>query len=192
MAPLTYTGPPSRKTGDFYREVERTQLWTLDFDQVRPITMDKNGVEQAVEAAVTNDPYIPKPGQMTSDEREVWTAFAVAYLGAANQIFAGERGDILLLPTLFIKGLIEAQKKKDDASAKGNASGVSVLPKSGSRTSEPPTSGPPTSGPPTSGPPTSGPPTSGPPASGPPTSGPLAANRSSRKSRKRKSGEKEP
>jgi hypothetical protein len=52
----------------------------LDFDQVQPITMDRAGVTQAVEAARLNDPYLPKPLQATVDEKETWNAFVMVCL----------------------------------------------------------------------------------------------------------------
>ena len=80
VKPLSYTGPSSRQTEDLFRRVTETKLWVLDFDQVRPITMDKAGVAQAVEAARLNDPYLPKPMQATVDEKETWNAFVLVCL----------------------------------------------------------------------------------------------------------------
>ncbi|KAG7287923.1 hypothetical protein NEMBOFW57_007441 [Staphylotrichum longicolle] len=112
LKPLTYTGPPSGRHEDFFRRVETTRLWVLDFDQVRPITMDEDGVAQAVDAAMANDPYIPKPLQESADEREVWKAFAVSYLEAGKVILEGEDDDVSELPLRFIEGLVEKQREK--------------------------------------------------------------------------------
>ncbi|PHH92287.1 hypothetical protein CDD83_8101 [Cordyceps sp. RAO-2017] len=54
-----YTGPESRLVGDFYTRT--TELWVLDFNQVKPISLDEAGVAQAVNAAKVNDPYMPRP-----------------------------------------------------------------------------------------------------------------------------------
>lgn len=36
-------------------------VWMLDFDCVRPITMDSKGVKQTVDSFYGNDPYFPRP-----------------------------------------------------------------------------------------------------------------------------------
>ncbi|KAK4155805.1 zinc finger protein-domain-containing protein [Chaetomidium leptoderma] len=115
VRPLKYTGPASGRHDDLFRRVETTQLWVLDFNQVRSISVDKEGVAQAVEAAMINDPYIPKPLQESDDEREVWKAFVLSYLEAAEVILVGEDEDILGLPRLFIQGLIDVQKEEQRA-----------------------------------------------------------------------------
>ncbi|KAH6856628.1 zinc finger protein-domain-containing protein [Chaetomium sp. MPI-CAGE-AT-0009] len=110
VKPLSYTGPSSRKTEDFFRQVAATKLWVLDFHQVQPITMDRDGVAQAVEAVRLNDPFIPKPMQSTVDENEAWNAFAMSYLETAGLVLEGESYDILDLPLLFIEGLVQAER----------------------------------------------------------------------------------
>ncbi|KAK4043420.1 zinc finger protein-domain-containing protein [Parachaetomium inaequale] len=115
VTPGSYTGPASRRTEDFFRRVVTTKLWVLDFNQVRPITMDSDGVAQAVKAARVNDPYIPKPLQASADEREVWKAFALSYVEAAEVILQGEDEDILSLPRLFIQGLVDVEREKQRA-----------------------------------------------------------------------------
>jgi len=112
LEPLTYTGPSSRRDEDFFRRT--TELWVLDFNQVRPITLDETGVAQAVEAARINDPYLPKPLQESLIEKQLWNAFVVSYLEASDTILQdGEYGqDALGLPRKFLLGLIESQRKK--------------------------------------------------------------------------------
>ncbi|KAL7815259.1 zinc finger domain-containing protein [Trichoderma gracile] len=107
----TYTGPPSYITEDFFHRP--TDLWLLDFNQVRTITMDEAGVSQAVEAARINDPYLPKPLGDSSTEKIIWNAFAENYIWAADLILADSQ-ELLWLPRLFIRGLIEAQEQKKE------------------------------------------------------------------------------
>ena len=124
MKPLTYTGPPSRSDEDFFRR--STELWVLDFNQVRAITLDEAGVAQAVEAARINDPYLPKPLQETPIEKEVWNAFVVSYLEASGTILEDEEygQDVLSWPAMFLCGLIEAQRKKQQAASGAGAAVV--------------------------------------------------------------------
>ncbi|KAL2200506.1 zinc finger protein-domain-containing protein [Corynascus similis CBS 632.67] len=120
LTPKTYTGPSSGRMEDLFRKVETTKLWVIDFNQVRKITMDADGVAQAVDAARRNDPYIPKPLQTSADEREVWKAFALSYVEASDvilNIVNGEENDLLELPRLFIQGLIDVQKEKQQGEA---------------------------------------------------------------------------
>jgi hypothetical protein len=84
LEPFTYTGPPSRRDEDFFRRT--TELWVLDFNQVRSITLDEAGVAQAVEAARINDPYLPKPLRESPIEKKIWNAFVIGYLEASNII----------------------------------------------------------------------------------------------------------
>ena len=57
----------------FYKR--KIQLWMLDFDQCKPITMDEAGVDQAVEAFCINDPYFPR----SHIYLELWKAFSGRY-----------------------------------------------------------------------------------------------------------------
>ncbi|KAK4149170.1 zinc finger protein-domain-containing protein [Chaetomidium leptoderma] len=110
MKPMTYTGPSSRKNEDFFRQI--TKLWVLDFNQVRPITMDKVGVAEAVQAAKVNDPYIPKPLQKSAKEKELWNAFALKYLEMAHTILKGQEPEVMKLPVLFLRGLVDVEREK--------------------------------------------------------------------------------
>lgn len=113
LEPLTYTGPPSNLNDDIFRR--STQLWVLDFNQVRAITMDEDGVTQAVEAVRLNDPYFPKPLRESAAERRIWDTFVVSYLHAAHQILdvEGEVAmDVLTLPRKFIRGIIDLERTR--------------------------------------------------------------------------------
>lgn len=90
-----------------------TNLWLLDFNQVQSITMDEAGVAKAIEAVRINDPYLPRPRGTSRIEKQAWNAFAVNYISAADAIL-GEGNDqqLLALPRMFIRGLIELQERK--------------------------------------------------------------------------------
>lgn len=117
LEPETYTGPPSRRNKDFRRRI--TQLWLLDFNLVQSITMDEAGVAQAVHAESVNDPYIPKPLRRSPVEKQAWNEFAEAYSTASN-IILHEEGfgpDALRLPRLFLQGLVETEKRRQERQA---------------------------------------------------------------------------
>ncbi|UNI22574.1 hypothetical protein JDV02_008450 [Purpureocillium takamizusanense] len=119
-----YTGPSSRGFPDFLQRV--TDLWVLDFDQVRPITMDLAGVVQAIEAARVNDPYFPRPLQGSTIEKQVWETFAKRYLDTSAFIidFEGLQNDNELAPYLprwFISGLMGKEKRRQSEEGMGGA-----------------------------------------------------------------------
>ncbi|KAM4066194.1 zinc finger protein [Hirsutella rhossiliensis] len=108
--PHRYIGPPSRLDEDFYHRT--TELWILDFNQVRPITMDAAGVAQAVQAATINDPYLPKPLQSSAAEIKVWNAFVKSYLTTSRRILEDHGEGGMALPGMFLQGLIDVQREK--------------------------------------------------------------------------------
>ncbi|KAK1763310.1 zinc finger protein-domain-containing protein [Phialemonium atrogriseum] len=126
LKPGSYTGPPSRKEEDFF--LRSTELWVLDFNQVQPITLDKAGVTQAVDAAIANDPYLPRPFQESLVERHAWTAFVLSYLSASEDIIRqeGYGGEALALPQMFINGLTETEKKRQAPEAAGDREDLDV------------------------------------------------------------------
>ncbi|EQL01269.1 hypothetical protein G6O67_000815 [Ophiocordyceps sinensis] len=109
--PHQYIGPPSARLEDVFHRT--TELWILDFNQVRPITMDAAGVAQAVQAATINDPYLPKPLQKSAAEIEVWNAFVKSYLITSRRILEDHHGENdMALPGMFLQGLIDVQREK--------------------------------------------------------------------------------
>ncbi|KAK1764270.1 zinc finger protein-domain-containing protein [Phialemonium atrogriseum] len=119
----SYTGPPSRKVGaeDFFHRI--TELWVLDFNQVKTITLDKAGVDQAVEAVKINDPYLSKPLQKGRLEKSLWNAFVTTYLCTSEDIIKQEEHgtEALQLPSMFISSLIEMEKKRRQEAAEAGA-----------------------------------------------------------------------
>lgn len=99
--------PGSKKAEDFRRG--RNRVWLLDFNQVQPITMDDEGVAQAVTAFNTNDPYFPRPLQEGRAADSMWTAFSLAYLETSEEIL---QGGALEFAEKFIRGVIEMEKKE--------------------------------------------------------------------------------
>jgi hypothetical protein len=74
--------------------------------------MDREGAAQAVEAAQVNDPYLPRPLREASEEKEVWAAFVVSYLETAKMILLEEGEDVLDLPLMFIQGLVDMERER--------------------------------------------------------------------------------
>ncbi|KAK3395377.1 zinc finger protein-domain-containing protein [Sordaria brevicollis] len=132
--PERSTRPPGghyRLEEDFYRRV--TQMWVLDFNQVRDITLDEAGVALAVEAVKLNDPYYPKPLKETEAERIVWRAFVGSYLENATTILEaalkdnkslGNPEDILALPRKFILGITELERERMSRRDSGGIAGL--------------------------------------------------------------------
>ena len=145
MAPCTYTGPESRVTEDFFHRA--TELWVLDFNQVKHITMDEEGVAAAVNAAMINDPYIPKPNAETEVGQKIWEAFCAAYLRTAEKILQKKDPESALaymmgldtylfdLPQKFLDGLIEAHKAKSSSQGSQTSMDCNVSGSQGSRAS---------------------------------------------------------
>lgn len=107
-----YTGPESGVIEDFFCPV--TGLFVLDFNQVRKIKMDEEGVAVAVEAWRLNDPYYPKPLRETESEQQVWEAILDSYLAASYEVMSleGCEGEARALPRRFIAGITEMEYEK--------------------------------------------------------------------------------
>ncbi|RYP23168.1 hypothetical protein DL765_001253 [Monosporascus sp. GIB2] len=110
MKPRTFTGPESRRNEDFFHR--KIELWLLDFNQVRTITLDKAGVAQVVEAMTINDPYFPKPLQDNPVARRVWNRFAASYLEVAAVVLKEQDPTVQELPRTVLQRLVEVQQKK--------------------------------------------------------------------------------
>ncbi|KAK4460937.1 zinc finger protein-domain-containing protein [Cladorrhinum samala] len=115
VEPLTYTGPPSNRFQDLFCRV--IELFVLDFNQVRSITLDDEGVALAVQAWQLNDPYYPKPPGCceTPMQRNIWKTFATSYLEVSHAILSEEVGQeekVLDLPGKFLLGISDAERNK--------------------------------------------------------------------------------
>ncbi|KAH8750479.1 hypothetical protein BGZ57DRAFT_775359 [Hyaloscypha finlandica] len=88
---------------DFYHR--SIQLWMLDFNLVQEISRDSAGVDQAVHAWRTNDPYFPRPKKTSSPQWPSSPHFLVfmrSYLRASSEILRNERAHVRFLPFIFI------------------------------------------------------------------------------------------
>lgn len=112
LPPNTWTGPPSDDLEDFCPY--KTVLWLLDFNQVRPITMDAEGVAQVVEAFGINDPYYPRPLQESPVAQNLWDQFVKVYLDTAGKVLAGEGNETLDLPNQFIQEVVRMEEEKQE------------------------------------------------------------------------------
>lgn len=111
LPPNSWTGPPSDNLEDFHHR--KTVLWLLDFNQVRPITMDADGLALAVEAFKLNDPYYPKPLQEDPVAKALWNTFAKSYLKMSQSVLRGKGGHkIRKLPGRFLQEIIDMQAQK--------------------------------------------------------------------------------
>ncbi|KAK5662474.1 hypothetical protein OQA88_8385 [Cercophora sp. LCS_1] len=100
----------SEKKDTMYRE---TELWLLDFNQVRDITMDQAGVDTAVDAWKLNDPYYPRPGGASKEERAAYKEFCRSHLYASKFILEEEGSKTDLdLPRAFLSGIAEVQRER--------------------------------------------------------------------------------
>jgi hypothetical protein len=66
-------------------------IWMLDYDCVRPMSQDGEGVAQAVHAYWRNDLYFPRPFAYghTDLDRELWQAFKAHFLQVSEHMLAG-------------------------------------------------------------------------------------------------------
>ncbi|KAI1458351.1 zinc finger protein-domain-containing protein [Annulohypoxylon moriforme] len=112
MEPASYTGPLSRHHEDFFRRT--TQLWLLDFNQVRSVTLDQKGIDQMVDAFKVNDPYFPRPLQKDRLAKRIWNQFVRSYLKTSHFILMNRDKKIQDLPQKFLEGVIEVQRNKEE------------------------------------------------------------------------------
>lgn len=100
-----------------------THMWLLDFNQCQPISMDENGVDQAVKRFFDNDPYYPRPLAATgSTDDWLWKSFARRYLETSGSIIGADqecRIECRILPYRFIEKVTQAMhirlKRKAEA-----------------------------------------------------------------------------
>lgn len=98
----------SRSWSDVFGE---HQMWLLDFDLVREITMDSEGVQKAVKAFWKNDPFFPRPDAHS----ELWKGFRGQYLQTSERCISRKHGnnkEVLELPGAFIYSVENTAQKK--------------------------------------------------------------------------------
>jgi hypothetical protein len=115
--------PPNEKNGGSF-EIQSNPLgdhsvWVLDFDLCRRMTMDLNGVKQAVASFWGNDPYYPRPGK----DPVIWNAFRERYIQISDacmefcELREAERRRIL--PSQFIELVEQEDKRREGKDDKG-------------------------------------------------------------------------
>ncbi|OJJ05164.1 hypothetical protein ASPVEDRAFT_31571 [Aspergillus versicolor CBS 583.65] len=100
--------PNDAKTTVLQREwsnvLGQHSIWLLDFDLVRTMDMEEQGVQQAVKAFLNNDPFFPRP-----DGSSIWKAFREQYLQTSKMCIGRKTGagygELHGLPDLFIDSL---------------------------------------------------------------------------------------
>lgn len=97
------------------------QLWMIDFDQAKAISMDVDGVAAAVKAYMDNDPYFPKPLSSTSTGQKLWTTFSTSYLQTCETIMRLQEAEKTVewqgLPEAFIKGVMDSEQHRLEQNA---------------------------------------------------------------------------
>lgn len=81
--------PPSRDSqrSQFGPEVLGPHnLWLLDFDQCRSMSMNEFGVKHAAAAFLRNNPYYPRPGKEDGQDQKLWAHFRTAFIEASTKI----------------------------------------------------------------------------------------------------------
>ena len=75
-------------------------MWLLDFSLCHQISMNEQGVEQAIVAFFKNDPYYPRPGSNIPNDQFLWTHFSERYRMASKRVLGDGN---MRLPNMFIK-----------------------------------------------------------------------------------------
>lgn len=85
-----------------------THMWLFDFNRCQSMSMDENGVFQAVRRFVDNRSYYPNP-RFTKDsfEHRLWWRFVKGYLSASKYIVDADE-ERRALPQRFIHKVLEA------------------------------------------------------------------------------------
>jgi Zinc finger protein len=98
-------------------------LWIIDFDKVKKMTLDRDGINQAIVAAEENDPYYPKPvADKGSREHALWRTFGESYLAASKGIIERKgHKNCADLPVKFLQGWREYRERKVRAQASSGA-----------------------------------------------------------------------
>lgn len=94
---------PNESTSSFLGE---HSVWMLDFDCCRPMSMDEQGVKQAVTAFFRNDPFYPLPSAEGSRDQALWEVFRLRYLQTSSNILVDD-SQRRLLPEAFIREVEE-------------------------------------------------------------------------------------
>lgn len=94
LAPATATVTVDSSIPIFRLLDQDLVIWMLDYDCVRPMTQDADGIAQAVHAFRRNDPYFPRPFAYghTSVDTELWQAFKAHFLDVSRRMLIDKEG----------------------------------------------------------------------------------------------------
>jgi hypothetical protein len=108
----------------FELEGQRLVIWMLDYDCVREISQDDNGVEQAVKAFSRNDPYFPRPFAQcqTSGDLQLCERFKAQFLECSKS-FLHDRTELWTegqeLPKRWVALVeVEGERRRSQASSR--------------------------------------------------------------------------
>ena len=106
-------GTDSYVSNDYFGK-HVTQLWMLDYDKCRDLTMNNEGMKMAAISAEDNDPYYPKPHMSRKSDQELWEKFKTRYLVASDNILTKDnvQGEMLGFPARFIEEWDDYRKVK--------------------------------------------------------------------------------
>ena len=111
-------------------------VWVFDFECCSHITMNEEGVDQAVSAFLHNEPYYPRP----SSDEILWTLFKDFYITSSRRVLAWRKlhGDEAQedLPDRFIRKLVQHLGHAEERRARLDPRSPEV-PEPGTESSEP-------------------------------------------------------
>lgn len=96
LAPATTTVTGVSSIPIFKLLEQEFVIWMLDYDCVRPMSQDADGIAQAVHAFWRNDPYFPRPfayGHRSVDT-ELWQAFKAHFLDMSKRMLIDKEGSV--------------------------------------------------------------------------------------------------
>ncbi|ETS73108.1 hypothetical protein PFICI_15283 [Pestalotiopsis fici W106-1] len=78
-------------------------LWILDFDCCKSMSMNKEGVHRAAQAFLRNDPFYPCPGRENKEDQELWKHFRAQFLEASSYLLHDDDEASRILPNLLME-----------------------------------------------------------------------------------------
>lgn len=87
-------------------------MWLLEFNLVRRIEFNEDGVDQMVDAFRQNDPYFPIPLQDHPVSKRLWNRFAESFLKVATTALRDEEPKVKGLHLLFLRRLVDEHRRK--------------------------------------------------------------------------------
>lgn len=82
-------------------------LWVLDFDCCKHLEMSEQGMLRAAECFLRNDPYYPRPGGATEQDKLLWNCFQDRFLMTSKDLLHEEALEIQRLPRVLMDIIAE-------------------------------------------------------------------------------------